>query len=355
LNEGTLSPEQTLSYLLPIAGALAVLHDAGIVHRDVKPSNIFLCQTPPGRLLPKLLDFGLARVISDLRLTRSGVVIGTPLYMAPEHAAGAHVGPPADVWSLGVVLYECLSGVSPYNSTDSAVIATQIMAGKIRPLDEVCSGLPQPFAHAVERALRRDLEHRYRDMRDLARALLAGALAGGIRVPEEPDPIGLPDFRGWRHISQPIETADGGEHPSSLLARGGLKTRPVSRNSLRSRRSSQLIGVSLAVIVTLSITLVLWLFGHRPVREHELEPARHTDIPSSQERTVLPVVTPMEAVPGSTDQPSSAAPTRLAPIATEEAPPETAQKRPPRRSSSPSVTPNGARTTPKLDVETEWK
>src|SRR5688572_7429957 len=101
LSQGPISPEQCLAWLLPVIGALAVLHDAGIVHRDIKPSNIFLSRGPHQTTVPKLLDFGLARAVSDARLTRSGVVIGTPFYMAPEHAAGGSVGPGADVWSMG--------------------------------------------------------------------------------------------------------------------------------------------------------------------------------------------------------------------------------------------------------------
>ena len=94
-----LGVDKALAWLLPIMGALAFLHDADIVHRDVKPSNIFLSSLPRHPIRPKLLDFGLARTISDLRLTRSGTVIGTPLYMAPEHASGQPTGPQSDVWS----------------------------------------------------------------------------------------------------------------------------------------------------------------------------------------------------------------------------------------------------------------
>lgn len=195
--EKELSPEQALAWLLPVIGALAVLHDAGIVHRDVKPSNLFLCRTASGRLVPKLLDFGLARAVSDLRLTRSGVVIGTPLYMAPEHASGADVGPQADVWSLGVVLFECLAGRSPYQATDGSVLATQVLAGHVQPLHVVRPDLPVPLSNAVERALRRDLTLRYQDMREFAKGLLAGALASGIEIPTDPDPVGLPGFSQW--------------------------------------------------------------------------------------------------------------------------------------------------------------
>ncbi|MDB4989402.1 MAG: Serine/threonine protein kinase PrkC, regulator of stationary phase [Myxococcaceae bacterium] len=192
-----LSIEQTLSWAFPILGALSVLHEAGIVHRDIKPSNIFMSSLPRQPLRPKLLDFGLARVVSDLRLTRSGTVIGTPLYMAPEHAAGLSTGPQADVWSIGVVLYESLAGVSPFNYVDRSSLALQVLAGMVRPLAEVRPDLPAPVCNVINRALQRDLGRRYPDMRALAQALLAAAQVCGIPVPADPDPMGLPDYASW--------------------------------------------------------------------------------------------------------------------------------------------------------------
>jgi serine/threonine-protein kinase len=105
LERGHLSPTVAIEWLLPILGALSTLHANDIVHRDVKPSNIFLRSGPRFEVESKLLDFGLARTMSDLRLTRSGMVLGTPLYMSPEQAGGEAVGPQTDVWSMGVVLF----------------------------------------------------------------------------------------------------------------------------------------------------------------------------------------------------------------------------------------------------------
>ncbi len=193
-----LTVEQALAWLLPVIGALSVLHDAGIVHRDVKPSNIFLSTLPRHPMRPKLLDFGLARVVSDLRLTRSGTVIGTPLYMAPEHAAGLTTGPQADIWSIGVVIYEVLTGVSPFQYTDRASLAAQVLAGLVRPLREARPDLPELISVAVGRALQRDLTRRYPDMRSLAQSLFSAAVQSGIAVPLDPDPIGLPEYTSWR-------------------------------------------------------------------------------------------------------------------------------------------------------------
>jgi serine/threonine-protein kinase len=201
-----LSPEQTFGWMFPILGALATLHDAGIVHRDVKPSNIFLSSLPRHPVRPKLLDFGLARVVSDLRLTRSGTVIGTPLYMAPEHAAGHVTGPQSDVWSVGVVLFECLAGTSPFSYTDRSSLAAQVLAGAVRSLTEVRPELPPVLAMVVGRALHRDLGRRYADMRAFAHALYAAGLSSGIPMPRDPDPIGLPDYASWEQSAGGVAT-----------------------------------------------------------------------------------------------------------------------------------------------------
>ena len=219
-----LSPEQTFGWVFPIMGALATLHDAGIVHRDVKPSNIFLSSLPRHPVRPKLLDFGLARVVSDLRLTRSGTVIGTPLYMAPEHAAGHVAGPQADVWSVGVVLFECLSGASPFNYSDRSSLAAQVLAGQVRALADVRPELPQVLSMVVARALHRDLGRRYADMRAFAHALYAAGLSSGIVMPRDPDPIGLPDYSSWE--------ADTGAAATTLEQQAGAPLNVTSGRQL---------------------------------------------------------------------------------------------------------------------------
>jgi serine/threonine protein kinase len=346
MGEGKLPPHKVIEWLLPIAGALASLHDVGIVHRDVKPSNIFLCRMPNGQALPKLLDFGLARAVSDLRLTRSGVVIGTPLYMAPEHASGAAVGPQADVWSLGIVLYECLSGASPYVSNDGAAVATQVLAGKVRPLGELCPDLPTPMVQAVERALRRDLGHRYHDMRELARGLLTGALASGLPVPQNPDPVGLPKYASWL-IGDRVRLAAGSLGPGET-AGNGAPNGPRFRDWLQGfgshLRHWKSWSAALALI-GLAALLGAWLL-RRP--DSRAAGAARPPKPAVSQAAVRPpeapkpVVQAMEFAP-----PNASKPAQLA------RPPAPASgngsaRKPPRRRK-----PSSGR--PQLDVETEWK
>jgi eukaryotic-like serine/threonine-protein kinase len=262
-DQNRLTVEQALAWLLPIIGALSVLHEAGIVHRDVKPSNIFLSSLPRHPMRPKLLDFGLARVVSDLRLTRSGTVIGTPLYMAPEHAAGLPTGPQADIWSIGVVIYEVLTGGSPFQYTDRASLAAQVLAGLVRPLSQVRPDLPDLVSVAIGRALQRDLTRRYPDMRSLAQALHAAALASGIAVPADPDPIGLPDYARWHAgeigattREQLRETPKRGSQPSSDWATGVSVNGHDDTQGLRPARKKLWLGVAAGMLL---VAVVGWL------------------------------------------------------------------------------------------------
>lgn len=107
-----------------VADALAYVHNLGIIHRDIKPANIMLVQVRPGEpLRPKLADFGIARIVDDTRLTATGTMVGTAAYLSPEQARGADLGPASDIYSLGLVLLECIKGAVEYpgSAIESAV------------------------------------------------------------------------------------------------------------------------------------------------------------------------------------------------------------------------------------------
>jgi len=123
-SRGRLTPEQTLQYLLPVAEALDYAHGRGLIHRDIKSANIFICNNPDtersrsARIV--LMDFGIAHAAAGTQLTKAGTVIGTPEYMSPEQADGRAVDHRTDLYSLGVVMHECLTGRVPFTS-DNAV------------------------------------------------------------------------------------------------------------------------------------------------------------------------------------------------------------------------------------------
>lgn len=157
-----------------ILAGVAEAHRHGVFHRDLKPANILL-EVGSDRLIPKVADFGLAKVLhgqDDLR-TRSGVSLGTPAYMAPEQIRGArHVDQRADVWSLGAVFYEMISGVRPFDGPDNLAIMQAVGLGRYRPLRDFVPGVPDRMERAVVGALHVEPGDRFADCGDFAVAWL---------------------------------------------------------------------------------------------------------------------------------------------------------------------------------------
>jgi eukaryotic-like serine/threonine-protein kinase len=167
LQRGRLSVAETLAVATPLADALAAAHAAGIVHRDVKPGNVIL--TPSGGV--KLLDFGVA-VLPATRAAASPMA-GTPPYMSPEQCRGEEVDGRADIWSLGVVLYEMLSGRRPFGGADEAALLRAIQSESPPELRRLRPEIGAPLARIVERCLARSPAARFASASELGDALRA--------------------------------------------------------------------------------------------------------------------------------------------------------------------------------------
>jgi serine/threonine-protein kinase len=171
---GVLPMADLSSIMAPVLSAVGSAHAAGVIHRDLKPDNIFLALLGDGRTEPMVLDFGIAKVLpfeetleSDEQLTRTGAVVGTPYYMAPEQAFGEKdVDARIDVWALGVILYECATGRKPIRGETLGQVFKSIIAGPIPHLADTDPHLPVKFALLVDRMLSRDREQRPRDLRE---------------------------------------------------------------------------------------------------------------------------------------------------------------------------------------------
>jgi serine/threonine-protein kinase len=151
---------------------LAAAHAEGIVHRDLKPSNVFLARRADGPPAVKLLDFGVAK-LGDEDMTRTGVVLGTPAYMAPEQASGsARVGPAADVYGVGAVLYRMLAGRMPYDGDDAGQVLRRLLDGAPRR-PSAFRPIPADLEAVVQRAMARDPAERFPSIADLGDALEA--------------------------------------------------------------------------------------------------------------------------------------------------------------------------------------
>jgi len=153
---GGLSIQDALALTRQIAGALAAAHQNGIVHRDVKPSNILITRDGAA----KLLDFGIA-MLAGSTLARDGAVVGTVAYMSPEQTRAVIVDHRTDLWSLGVVLYEMVSGLRPFRADDDDELIHAIRHGGWKPVDRVNSEIPSPITRILERCLAKDPNERY--------------------------------------------------------------------------------------------------------------------------------------------------------------------------------------------------
>jgi eukaryotic-like serine/threonine-protein kinase len=191
-NHGRLSPQKAVRCLLPIASALGHAHSHDIIHRDVKPENIILTLDEHGRTQPKLIDFGVASAVSQTAGRGLGAIVGTPVYIAPEQANGDRVGPPADVWSLCVVLYEAVAGKIPFDS--DTIMGLLHAINDQPPASLVKAGLADPELWAiVERGLAKDPTVRWQSMQSLGEALAAWLKAHGV----DSDLTGMPLDESW--------------------------------------------------------------------------------------------------------------------------------------------------------------
>jgi eukaryotic-like serine/threonine-protein kinase len=178
-----LAPEIALPILRSVAEALDALHARGVVHRDVKPPNIFLAWESSGEVIPKLLDFGLVKLLSDAQVhTASGVPMGTPYYMSPEQCRGEKIDARADVYSLGVICHELLSGRPPFTAdTPAAVLVAHLVQPPPR-LSEVTT-LPPSLDEPILHMLAKDAAARTPSAGAAVAELERAARGAGFQIP----------------------------------------------------------------------------------------------------------------------------------------------------------------------------
>ncbi|MEZ4336762.1 MAG: protein kinase [Sandaracinaceae bacterium] len=217
--------EDVLDVIVPILDALDALHKANIVHRDVKPGNIYLSRDGSGRVVPKLLDLGISkRLDAEEALTVTGALMGTPSYMSPEQARGApEVRASADIWAIGVVLFECLTGQRPFDHPSIPGLLHQIATERPPSVASLADDLPGGVAAAVDRALAYDAADRHATAGGWPTPWSSAALDAGwpltcripagpmiSLVPDEPTEYGRVDPSAMTPVSDPDQTPFSG-------------------------------------------------------------------------------------------------------------------------------------------------
>jgi eukaryotic-like serine/threonine-protein kinase len=176
--------EQASDYALQLAEGLAAAHAMGVLHRDVKPANLYVCRTTGGAELLKIVDFGVSKILDDdgegANLTRTQTSIRSPLFMAPEQMRSARtVDFRADQWSVGAVLYRMATGKLPFDGKSLPRLCVQVLQGDFMPVNTRCPDLPGGFAAAVERCLKVPADERFANLAEFAEAIAPFAGACG--------------------------------------------------------------------------------------------------------------------------------------------------------------------------------
>jgi serine/threonine-protein kinase len=165
--KSTLVPaRQVLQIVTTVAEALDYAHSQGVIHRDVKPPNIMILK----QRLVKVMDFGIAKVATATK-TQTSMIVGTPRYMSPEQATGKDVDGRSDVFSLGIVLFELLTGERPFDADNMPALVTRIAKAPHPPLMKYRRDLPTRVQSILDRALQKDIQNRYRHAGDMAQDL----------------------------------------------------------------------------------------------------------------------------------------------------------------------------------------
>ncbi|PZS37585.1 MAG: serine/threonine protein kinase [Pseudonocardiales bacterium] len=298
-----LSANRTLDILGQAGDALQAAHERGLVHRDIKPANILI--TPDGKV--KLTDFGIARAIDAAPVTRTGMVMGTAHYIAPEQAAGDDAGPTGDVYSLGVVGYECLAGGRPFSADNAVTIAMMHIRDQPPSLPP---DVPPAVCELIETALAKDPRQRYRTGGEFAAAV--AAIQAGRRMP-------LPT--SVTSTTAPAALRTNQPPPTALLPILPSAASPYPARRGPERRGTGRIWVALLGV----LALVMGGYLAHDVLRSAAAPAgvasgTATDAPTAPVAPVTPslVVTPSETAPSETapsvqQQPVGPEPTKMRP------------------------------------------
>jgi len=256
--QGRIPLEQAVSLLLQISRALHTVHEEGVVHRDLKPGNILVTTKPSGVQVAKIADFGLAKVVEERRsgefMTRAGTILGTPEYMSPEQIKGGEVDRRADVYSLGCMAYEMLTGAPPFVGEEEMSTLYRHLHEQPPPLRKACpeANIPRPFQPLMDKTLAKERDERIPSAFDFYVALLEAADDSEIKRSKLRIVESLYEDASYAktHDSGFFKLPDGGVAAADKKKQGRTK-RPVERILVTS--TLVILALALGILIERSL------------------------------------------------------------------------------------------------------
>jgi serine/threonine protein kinase len=261
---------------------LAAAHAAGIVHRDLKPGNIFLHRTDGGDTIVKLMDFGVSKFLDGTNeaQTASGILLGTPEYMAPEQLEGAHkIGPAADIWAMGAILYRAITGHQVFSGPSLAAVIKAMALDDVIPMSQLVEGVPPELEAVIHRCLERSVALRYQTAEQLSEALAPFEDVDGEIIPIiEPSPARSVQLSSIPVLEpdsvQPEQTTEFEADPDSVPVRPPVAEAPAAAAPARRRWGMPIAVVLLVAVAVAAVALAPeWLSrgGDEPIASGAVE------------------------------------------------------------------------------------
>jgi serine/threonine protein kinase len=184
--KGSLSDNEFRDIFVQVCRGLAHAHSKGIVHRDLKPSNIMVIEEQNGERIVKIVDFGIAKKEDSAELTVTGDIVGSPAFMSPEQATGQKLDARSDIYSLGCIMYQCLSGRLPFTAEQPLAALVKRLNDDAKPLQEAAGDrqIPEPWLQLVKKAMSRDPDARFSNVAEMVPALVQVRRTAGIGISE---------------------------------------------------------------------------------------------------------------------------------------------------------------------------